>query len=295
MARFIDFRELRSQLDFAQVLALYKVQNASVRDQQLTAICPFPTHLGVRLKPSFSADLARGIWQCFGCKTSGNVLDFAVRMEGHNPKDGAAVREVALKLQMRFLTEHAPAPSPSPGPIDETESPESVVVNAPLDFVLKGLDPTHESLASLAIDQETIAHFGLGYCSRGFLKGRIAIPLHDSGGMLIGYAGRSCAPHAQPSEPLYLFPSERHRNGAVHRFSPEHLVYGAHAIGSSPLQKKLIVADDFSLVWRLWELAVPAVSIPSHRLTSAQEEILRHLAEPSGIVFVSRSPHELSR
>ena len=37
---------------------------------------------------------------------------------------------------------------------------------------------------------ETIVRFGLGYCSRGMLKSRVAIPLHDAVGALVGYAGR---------------------------------------------------------------------------------------------------------
>jgi DNA primase len=57
-----------------------------------------------------------------------------------------------------------------------------VVVNAPLDFELKGLNREHPYLLNRGFSQETIDHFGLGFCSRGMLKDRMAIPLHDHDG-----------------------------------------------------------------------------------------------------------------
>jgi DNA primase len=42
-----------------------------------------------------------------------------------------------------------------------------VIVNASLDFELKGLDATHPYLLGRGFTPETIKHFGLGFCSRG--------------------------------------------------------------------------------------------------------------------------------
>ncbi len=38
-----------------------------------------------------------------------------------------------------------------------------------------------------------IKHFGLGSASRGLMKGRIAIPIHNENGELVAYAGLSDA------------------------------------------------------------------------------------------------------
>jgi DNA primase len=46
--------------------------------------------------------------------------------------------------------------------------------NPPPKFALK-LDPGHSYLKERGLSDETIESFGLGYCSRGLLKGRIAI------------------------------------------------------------------------------------------------------------------------
>ncbi len=39
-----------------------------------------------------------------------------------------------------------------------------------------------------------IKHFGLGSASRGLMKGRIAIPIHNENGELVAYAGLEESP-----------------------------------------------------------------------------------------------------
>ena len=151
MNSWIDFRELRSKLKFADVLRLYKVE-VTPRGPQLVGFCPLPGHEGKKNSPSFSVNTERGIFQCFGCGAKGNVLDFAGLMEGINVRDGAALRRVAVKLQGQFAPEAANVPS---APLAKFAPPKAeptgnlpVVVNEPLDFELKGLDPTHPYLLS---------------------------------------------------------------------------------------------------------------------------------------------------
>src|SRR5262245_14663904 len=97
MSQWIDFKELRSKLRFADVLKHYKVEYR-VRGEQAQATCPLSTHTGTRQSNSFSANLTRGIWNCFGCRAHGNVLDLSIRLEGLSPDNNADVRTVALRL-----------------------------------------------------------------------------------------------------------------------------------------------------------------------------------------------------
>ncbi len=91
-----------------------------------------------------------------------------------------------------------------------------VVVNPPLGFELKDLDAEHPYLLSRGFTPETIEHFGLGFCSRGLLKDRVAIPLHDMAGALVGYAGRVVDDSLITEDnPRYRFPGERERDGKV--------------------------------------------------------------------------------
>jgi len=106
-----------------------------------------------------------------------------------DPKDGTALHKVAADLQKRFClelgdntreTKNTSAKKPVK---TDTKSKPLAIVNAPLDFELKGLDAKHPYLLGRGFTSETIAHFGLGLCSRGYLKDRVAIPLLDVSGI----------------------------------------------------------------------------------------------------------------
>ena len=189
---WIDFKELRAKLDFEEVLKSYGVEIKRKGEQHM-GFCPLPGHQGNRNSVSFSANLKRGIFHCFGCQAKGNVLDFAVLMSGEPVDDGRALKKVAVALRAKFFPESAKENGRGkPGRKSEAKShPElPLTVNPPLDFELQGLDAGHPYMLGRGFVSKTIEHFGLGYCSRGSLAGRIAIPLHDADGNLIGYAGR---------------------------------------------------------------------------------------------------------
>jgi DNA primase len=74
-----------------------------------------------------------------------------------------------------------------------------------LTFESKTLDRKHPYLKERGLKKETIKEFGLGYCKRGLMKGRIAILIHNEEGDLVAYAGRY--PGDPPEgEPKYKFP-----------------------------------------------------------------------------------------
>ena len=50
-----------------------------------------------------------------------------------------------------------------------------------------------------------IKEFGLGYCSRGLMKNRVVIPVHDEHGQLVAYAPVP-AEDVLEDEPKYLIP-----------------------------------------------------------------------------------------
>src|ERR1700731_959121 len=231
MNTWIDFKELRQQLSFAAVLRHYGVE-LNVKADQHHGFCPLPSHDGKRNSPSFSANLKKGIWQCFGCNGKGNLLDFAVLMERANPENGEDVRRVALELKERFLGTSGSNDQPKEA-MQESED-ENGVTNAPLDFELKGLPPNHPYLLKRSFTAETIAHFGLGYCSRGLLADRIAIPLHNGQGKLVGYAGRIIDDAAITEDnPKYKFPGRRRQKGVIHEFRKSLLLYNEQRISET--------------------------------------------------------------
>lgn len=286
MNAWIDFKELRKQLDFAEVLRHYGVE-VERRGDQHHGFCPLPSHEGKRNSQSFSANVKRGIWQCFGCGKKGNVLDFAVLMEGGNPKNGEDVRKVALLLhvlcQGRVIGGTRP-PTQQNG--NDEKMYENAVVNAPLDFALKGLDAKHPYFDHRGLTAETVARFGLGYCSRGLLSGRIAIPLHDRTGELIGYAGRLVEDSEISDEnPKYRFPGRRERKGVIYEFRKSLLIYNANRI-SAPIDD-LVVVEGFAGAWWLTQAGVVNVAaLMGAACSEEQATAIVSLLSPSGRLWV---------
>lgn len=294
---WVDFKELRSKLRFADVLRHYGV-SLKVKGDRATGFCPLPGHPkhdGKRHSPSFSANLARGIFQCFGCQARGNCLDFAAYMEGVDPSDSAALRTVALKLQDQFLSGLA-SPSPvktgvrpktgQPTPSIAAAPDKPRVINAPIDFELKKLDPAHPYLFNRGFTRATIDHFGLGHCARGLMADRIAIPLHDAAGKLIGYAGRLVDDDKISDEhPKYRFPGERERDGVIYDFRKSHFLYNGHCL-AGPVQD-LIVVEGFASVWWLLQCGYEnTVALMGSSCSGEQAELIRSIVPDDGHVWI---------
>jgi DNA primase len=281
MNNWVDFKQLRKQLDFADVLRHYGVEPKLSGDQH-HGFCPLPNHNGKRNSPSFSANIKKGIWQCFGCGEKGNLLDFAVLMERANPESGEDVRRIASLLKERFGDSKPPKKPES----DAKKEDENVLINAPLDFELKGLDPNHPYLLDRGFTSETIARFGLGFCSRGFLGNRIAIPLHNGNGKLVGYAGRVIDDEAITEEnPKYKFPGRRKGKEVVHEFRKSLLLYNAHRIGESV--EKLIIVEGFTGVWWLTQAGISnVIALMGASCSSKQAETIVSLVSRSGRIWV---------
>jgi DNA primase len=288
MSAWIDFKALRAALDFARVLEHYKVEVRRKGDQH-HGFCPLPNHNGKRNSPSFSANVEKGIFQCFGCGAKGNVLDFAAFMENVNPKDGTELRKIALKLQEHFCPDLSHEQKRETKPPPKTPNPKSElprIVNAPLDFDLKGLDATHPYLLGRGFTQETIDRFGAGFCSRGYLKDRAAIPLNDDKGRLVGYAGRVVDDSAiREDNPRYKFPGERERDGEIFEFRKTLFLYNGFRI-QKPADD-LIVVEGFTGVWWLVQNELSnAVATMGADCSERQAELIVSLVKLSGTVWV---------
>ena len=290
MNTWIDFKALRAKLDFEQVLRHYGVE-VKANGKQHHGYCPLPNHNGKRNSPSFSANLDRGIFQCFGCGAKGNVLEFAALMERADPKDGAALLQVAAELQRRFCPEMgtntgAPAKPADKSPKPKPEGEAAVLVNVPLDFELKGLNREHPYLTNRGFTATTIEHFCLGYCSRGMLKNRIAIPLRDQKGALVGYAGRVVDDSTiAENNPRYRFPGERERDGKTIEFRKSLFLYNGFQF-TGPLDQ-LIVVESFTSVWWLWQNHLPnVVATMGADCSDRQAELIVSLVTPDGRVWI---------
>ena len=121
-------------------------------------------------------------------------MDFVALME-FGKKDDKSVREAALLLKNWFML-GADAPRDNK-PVREKKKEsvkEEPKINRPLKFELTSLDPDHQFFEVRGIKPATVKTFGLGYCRKGLMKDRIAIPVHDHNGRLVAYCGRGLTP-----------------------------------------------------------------------------------------------------
>src|SRR5581483_8343905 len=127
------------------------------------------------------ANLEKNIFHCFSCKARGNVLDFVAAMEK------CSVREAGARLQDWFGVAASGGSQASVKPEKKTPRAELAaeesrgegsVINPPLTFQLRGVDPKHPYLASRGLRPETAEDFGVGfYSGRGSMAGRVVIPI----------------------------------------------------------------------------------------------------------------------
>ncbi|HTV26972.1 MAG TPA: toprim domain-containing protein [Xanthobacteraceae bacterium] len=134
-------------------------------------------------------------------------------------------------------------------------------LNRPLGLALK-LDPAHPYLASRGLTPAIIEEFGLGYCDRGSMQGRIAIPIHDETGILIAYAGRWAAERVPDGRPRYLLPRGFVKQLVLFNL---HRVVGAHQV---------TIVESYWSVFRLSALRVPAVGLMGRELSAAHIGLL---------------------
>ena len=218
----IDFKHVRQHADFVRVLAAYNIdltQDGS-KPEQFKALCPFHEDT----KPSLKVNTEKNVFHCFACEAKGNVLDFVMQMNdvsirpaaqtvaelsGISPTPGGSVSaKKPTKAKAKPAASKRQAAPETPA--SDTAEPDGETENKLLSFELKLTHPTElmEWLATRGIDQEVAETFGLGQVSARSktIGGRLAIPLHNAGGELIGYCGRHIGNDVPEDVPKYILP-----------------------------------------------------------------------------------------
>ena len=257
----MDYKTLKASLSFPAVLEHYGVKMRG--KDQLQGFCPLPAHgeqPGKSKSPSFSVNAAKNVFHCFGCGAKGNIIEFAALMEGWDPKEKASFRKAAVMLSEKFKDAKA----------ERRELPPPTGPNKPLRFELNLVD--HPYLHERGFAPETIGHFGLGYCRGGMMKGRIAIPLHNTDGELIGYAGRA----VDERTPKYRFPKSLHKG---------QFLYNANRLRRD--LGLLLIVEGFPSVWWATQCDFPnVVAVMGSSMSKEQGEIVLSLTRPEAKIYV---------
>jgi hypothetical protein len=133
------------------------------------------------------------------------------------------------------------------------------VANKPLDFTLRSIDVEHPALDQLlGISRETLRAFGVGYFTgKGVMHDKVVIPLHDTAGRLVAYAGYS------PMDGSITYPKTFDRR--------LELFNTLRAENAGLFMDGLVLVTDLLNVLRLYELGVHrVVALPTEKLYAPQ-------------------------
>lgn len=301
---FIDFTAVKAAVTFAQVLEHYGLTAKMHRTRNGDGLDgPCPIHPEATGKDTFKVTLSKNCWFCHlsACKCGGNHLDFVAKMENCDAHEAALKIDQWFNLGLAGKADSPPprqqqggsaAPSrpwsgspPAHGnrPQSETraeplEPVEELGENAPLSFKLENLKTDHAYLTERGLTQATVAEFGLGFCAKGTMSGRIVIPIHNRDSELVGYAGR------WPGQP----PDDRPKYKLPAGFRKSAEVFNLDRASKEEKGLPLIVVEGFFDVIKLWQLGFRrVVSIMGSSLSAAQETVLVEASEGrAGIILM---------
>src|SRR5688572_15093221 len=290
---FVDFKSIKAAVTMEQVLEHYDLSDRFKRSgDSLSGPCPI--HKGSN-PTQFRISLSKNIWNCFSeCKHGGNVLDFIARMES------VSIHAAALKAIEWFNLntethkadsgeephDDAPKNVAAASPRKGASSPEQITPNKPLKFRLDKLEREHPYLAERGLSLETVVDFGVGYCAKGMMAERIAIPIHNVDGHVVAYAGRYLGDPAEGT-PKYKLPQGFRKS--LELFNLDRAI-------KEPSEKPLVIVEGFFGCMKLHQHGCrKVVALMGSTLSTAQEELIRKHTDRHSQVIVMLDEDEAGR
>ena len=300
---FVDFKAIKAAITMEQVLQHYGLLDQFKRTgDSLNGPCPI--HKGSN-PTQFRVSLSKNLWNCFSeCKHGGNVLDFIEKMEKCSIH-AAALKAIewfnlgpeamaAQKDQGESGESEPPAPAPKAAakPVSAPKSapaaiPENSAPNTPLKFRLDKLERNHPYLLEQrGLTPETIVDFGIGFCAKGMMADRIAIPIHNVKGEVVAYAGRFIGAPPEGA-PKYKLPPG---------FRKSQELFNLDRAIKEPADKPLLIVEGFFDAMKIHDHGYrKVVAIMGATLSSAQEELIRQHTTSDSHVIVMLDENEAGK
>jgi len=299
-SQFVDFKAVKAALTMEQVLEHYGLLQGFKRSgDSLSGPCPI--HKGSN-PIQFRVSLSKNVWNCFSkCKHGGNTLDFIAKMEGisihaaaikaiewfHLDPDAVSADPEQKDGTTPQTDESASAPA-EPTPRAQSAPPhESGPPNRPLKFRLDKLDRSHPYLTKIrGLSLETIVDFGIGFCAKGMMADRIAIPIHTVDGQVVAYAGRF------PGEPADCIPKFKLPPG----FRKSLELYNIDRAIKEPAEHPLVIVEGFFDCMKFHQYGCRrVVALMGSTMSAAQEELIRRCTDCNSRILIMLDEDEAGR
>jgi DNA primase len=268
--RWIDFAELKRRVSIHDVLARYGILEGLREKKPGKFVGACPIH-GGKNGTSFNVDTSKNVFHCFSECGGGNILDLVMKLEdcsireaGEKLSDWFELRfdrrgGIAKTAKRRTKSQRNATASHNSGRSDASR------VNPPLERSLKGLNHDHPYLVERGLIVPTIKEFGIGHCTRGLMRGRIAIPIHDENGSLVAYAGRAVDQELAEAHGKYRLPDG---------FKKSFVLFNLYR-AAEHADRGLIVVEGFFDCFKVHQAGFPnVVALMGSTLSEHQEELL---------------------
>ena len=295
---FVDFKAIKMAITMEQVLEHYGLLDRFKKSgDSLSGPCPI--HKGSN-PTQFRVSISKNIWNCFSeCKHGGNTLDFITRMENVSIHAAALKAVEWFNLDLGAMSADSeqeaeqpsetpeksdgprPKPAAKPAPAAENNAP-----NKPLKFRLEKLERDHPYLAERGLTLETIVDFGVGYCAKGMMAERIAIPIHNQEGGVVAYVGRWPEENAEDIPKYKLPPGFRK---SLELFNIDRAI-------KEPADKPLVIVEGFFGCMKLHQHGCrKVVALMGSTMSTAQEDLIRKHTDRKSQVIVMLDEDEAGR
>ena len=298
-SKFVDFKAVKAAITMEQVLEHYGLLDKFKRGaDSLSGPCPI--HKGSN-PTQFRVSISKNIWNCFSeCKHGGNTLDFIAKM------DDVSIHAAALKAIEWFNLDTEEMSASAKQEAGETSEPkkngevakpkqaarpapaqENGAPNKPLQFRLDKLEREHPYLIEeRGLTLETIVDFGIGFCAKGMMAGRIAIPINNAEGKVVAYAGRFIG---EPSEdtPKYKLPPG---------FRKSQELFNIDRAIKEPADKPLVIVEGFFDCMKIHQHGYrKVVALMGSTMSATQEKLIRQHTNGQSHVIVMLDENEAGK
>jgi DNA primase len=173
----IDFQALKASTNIDEVARGFLQLKVSEDGDSLRAPCPHCESDNAR---ALIITPAKGLFYCFTAEKGGDLISLV----SHCHSTG--VRQSAEALAKVYMSDHV---QESPKAEDGTEPKATEGFDS--DKYIRSLKREQEDVSRFGISAELCEATGIGLCTKGINRGKLAIPVRLEDGTLIGFIGVS--------------------------------------------------------------------------------------------------------
>lgn len=236
MSKYIDFGDLKANTNIESMIPILGIP-IKQQGRQWRGHCPACDSDSDR---ALVVTPAKQAYYCFSAEQGGDVIAFV-----------AHILDLPMKAAADYIVSISNFADDSDPPPERVTKPESFTH---LDYLVVD----HDKIAALGLVPETCTYFGAGYAPKGILRGRLAIPIHQADGQLVGYCGRAVTDEQSPK---LMFPKKFQPE--AYRFNLHRVIPGDVYCLDDPLKAMLAYQSGVENVISLLTDQVPnVVSLP---------------------------------